>query len=137
VSAGSSRSGNGAVAEGLGALGAAVLGALLIGAVGFFHWWSAFGMAMSVSDELPPGVGGVTPLGAVIEGGGVLVGLAGAAFGVLALVLRQPGHVAVRAVQRPVDNRRRGSRGLPRVRACSSSSAASGSPRCCRSSACC
>ena len=71
-------------AEGFGALRAAVLGCLLVGAVGFFHWWSAFGMGMSVSDELPPFTGGTTPFGVVLALGGMLVGLGGVLLGVLA-----------------------------------------------------
>jgi hypothetical protein len=69
-----------------GPFGAAALGALLLGAIGFFHWWSAFAMAMSVSDELPPGAGGTTGLGMVIVLGGLLAGVTGAVLGVIALV---------------------------------------------------
>lgn len=69
-------------------LGTAAIGALLVGATGFFHWWSAFGMGMSVSDELPPGIGGTTPLGIAIVTGGLLAGVAGMLLGVAALVTR-------------------------------------------------
>jgi len=69
-----------------GPLAAAAVGALLLGAIGFLHWWSAFSMAMSVSDELPPGAGGTTGLGAAIVLGGVLAGLAGAVLGLLVLI---------------------------------------------------
>ena len=84
-------------AERLGAVGAAALGCLLIGAAGFFHWWSAFGMGMSVSDELPPYNGGTTPLGAVLALGGVGAGLVGVLLGALALGLRARTRRAVLA----------------------------------------
>ncbi len=45
---------------------AVALGCLLVGVTGFTHWFSAFGMGMSVSDELPPYAGGTTPLGAAL-----------------------------------------------------------------------
>ncbi len=67
---------------------AAALGLLLLGGVGFFHWWSAFAMAMSVSDELPPGYGTITPLGMVIVLGGLIAIAVGALLGVAALVSR-------------------------------------------------
>jgi hypothetical protein len=77
-------------------IGVLAIGCLLIGAVGFFHWWSAFGMGMSVSDELPPGVGGLTPFGSKLELGAILVGFAGVFFGVLAIALRpRPAAAAV------------------------------------------
>ena len=66
-------------------IAAAALGALLLGATGFLHWWSAFGMGMSVSDELPPYGGGTTPLGVVIVLGGVLSGVTGLVIAVVAL----------------------------------------------------
>lgn len=74
-------------AERLGALGTAAIGCLLIGAAGFFHWWSAFGMGMSVSDELPPYIGGTTPFGAVLALGGLGVGVVGLLLGALAMGL--------------------------------------------------
>ncbi len=70
-------------------LGTTAIGVLLIGATGFFHFWSAFAMGMSVSDELPPGAGGTTPLGTVIVTGGMLAGVAGLLLGVVALVTRR------------------------------------------------
>ena len=84
-------------AEGVGALGAAALGCLLLGAVGVFHWWSAFGMGMAVSDDLPPGVGGTTPFGVVLALGGVIVGLVGVVLGALVLGLRARTHRSVLA----------------------------------------
>ncbi|RIX30898.1 hypothetical protein [Amnibacterium setariae] len=74
------------VVEPTGPLAAAALGALLLGGAGFFHWWSAFATAMSVSDELPPGAGGTTGLGMLIVLGGLLAGVIGAVLGVVVLV---------------------------------------------------
>ena len=61
-------------------------GAVLLGAVGFLHWWSAFGMGMSVSDELPPYVGGTTVLGAALALGGLLLGAVGFVVGIVAIL---------------------------------------------------
>jgi hypothetical protein len=81
--------------EHLRPLGVLAIGCLLIGAVGFFHWWSAFGMGMSVSDELPPGVGGLTPFGSKLEFYAILVGFAGVVLGALAIATRpRPAAVA-------------------------------------------
>ncbi len=75
---------------GLRTVAVAAIGALLLGAASFFQWWSAFAMAMSVSDALPPGVGGTTPLGmAIVLGGLVLLGI-GAVLGVVVLATRRP-----------------------------------------------
>lgn len=67
---------------------AAAIGLLLLGGAGFFHWWSAFAMGMSVSDELPPGYGTTTPVGVVIVLGGLLAIAVGALLGIAALVTR-------------------------------------------------
>ncbi|GAA2748991.1 hypothetical protein [Amnibacterium kyonggiense] len=80
---------------------AAALGAALLGGAGFFQWWSAFAMGNSVSDELPPGVGGTTPLGVVIVLGGLLLMVVAGALGLVAALTRKRSALVS---PRPVDN---------------------------------
>ena len=83
--------------DGAGTLGVVAIACLLLGAVGFLHWWSAFAMGMSVSDELPPGTGRTTALGAALLLGGLLVGAVGVVLGVVALVAGARSRPAVTA----------------------------------------
>ncbi len=63
------------------------IGLVLVGLAVFFQWWSEFAIAMSVSDALPPGVGGTSRFGHVFLGAGFIAGVAGVV-GLAAAVLR-------------------------------------------------